>query len=465
MDAVERIRAATANTPLEGRLYIVGGAIRDRLMGRDERSDLDIVVDGDAVAVATLLADAGLSEHRPVVYERFGTARLQIGEAVVELSSARAESYDRRSRKPHVRPGSLLEDVLRRDFTVNTLVESLHTGEIHDLSGRARSDIRARLIRTPLDPATTFDDDPLRMLRAVRFAVTLNFEIAPETWEGMVAQAFRLDLLGPGPPVVSAERIRDEFVKIIMSGDPSRGLSLLREAGLLERFLPELCAMVNVTQNDWHTRDVWDHTLFALTQLDEKAPLDLRLGVLFHDVGKPVTRTVDERGVHFYSHETAGAEITRVALHRLRMPGALVKNVVALVGLHMRLGQVRPEWSAGAMRRLIRDLGPHIEQLRELALADMAAMGGDAEPTDIAQVMERIDETNAQMNAVAIRSPLTGGEVMETLQIGAGPLVGEAKQYLVNEIIEGRIPPDDRSSAVEALRSWAEDRRVRSAGD
>jgi len=453
MDAVERVRRATMGSRFEGRLFLVGGAIRDRILGRAERTDVDIVVVGDALEVADLLHSAGISDHRPVVYPRFGTARVQVSGVAIELASARSESYDAASRKPEVRPASLREDVLRRDFTINTLVEDIHHGGVQDLTGMALADLNARLIRTPLSPSRTFADDPLRMLRAIRFAVTLGFAIEPGTWRAIAEQSGRMDLLSSVPRVVSAERVRDEFERIILSPDPAAGMELLMASGLLARFLPELVAMKGVIQNAWHARDVWDHTMEALRQVLD-ASLAVRVGLLFHDVGKPVTRTEDERGVHFYGHENIGADMTRRALHRLRMPAALVREASDLVALHMRLGQVAPDWTPAALRRLVRDVGPRLERLHRIAAADIAAMGGDAHPPDLDQVMARIADTNAEMNASEVHSPLDGGAVMRLLGVPPGPIVGRAKDYLVNEIIEGRLQPDDVAAAERVVVAW-----------
>ncbi len=454
MDVLQRVREATIGTDYEGRLYLVGGVLRDRLLGRPGNPDVDLVVEGDSAEVARILYEAGISDHAPVTYPRFGTARVQVSGVPIEIVSARSESYDPASRKPSVRRATLMEDILRRDFTINTLVESLHEPGIRDLTGRALADLRDGIIRTPVDPETTFRDDPLRMLRAIRFAVTLDFTIEASTWRAIEAQAYRIDLVGEGPRVVSAERVRDEFIKIMMARRASRGLELLREARLLIRFLPELCAMVGVTQNAWHAHDVWHHTMLALDRLDQDASLSVRLATLLHDVGKPVTRTEDERGVHFYDHQTVGAEMTREMLARLRFPADLISEVSELVRLHMRLGEVQPDWSKAAIRRLIREAGDHLDQLHALARADMAAMEGSGTPTDLEQVMKRIAEADAEMHVRAIVSPLDGTEIMECLGIGPGRVVGEAKEYLINAIIEGRLSAHDKEAARRSLLAW-----------
>lgn len=455
MDVLDTIRTAIAGTEFHGRVYLVGGAIRDRLLGRSRTGDLDLVVVGDAVRLAHLLYQRGISDHRPVTYPRFGTARLTVQGVGIELATARAESYEPDSRKPNVTPAGLWEDVLRRDFTVNTLMEGLHDGVLLDLTGRALQDLEARLIRTPTDPDRTFADDPLRMLRAIRLAVTLDFAIEPETYAAIAKNAHRVDLPSGGVQVVSAERIRDEFTKIVLSERAAYGLELLYQTGLLERMLPELCAMKGVQQNEWHTMDVWDHTLAALRQLPSEADLAVRLGLLFHDVGKPATASEDERGVHFYRHETVGGEMTERALRRLRYPADLIRKVCELVALHMRLGQVRPDWSDGAVRRLIRDVGDNLDDLFVLVEADLAATRiGDE--SGISETRRRIEEVNGQMNAVTVQSPLSGSEIMAELGVGPGKLVGQAKEHLVNLILDGVLQPGDTVGARAALRAWWE---------
>jgi poly(A) polymerase len=453
--ALAALRAVTGGTAYEGRLYLVGGALRDRELGLPTGDEVDLVLEGDAVALARWLAARGISEHQPVTYPRFGTAMLTVQGTIVELVSARAESYEPTSRKPHVRRATLRDDVLRRDFTINTLLENLHTGERLDLTGRACSDLHAGVIRTPLEPIVTFHDDPLRMLRAIRFAVRLGFTIDPGTWEAIRADAFRLSLMGPGPPVVSAERIRDEFMKTVLSPDPAHGIELLHEAGLLRHILPELEEMIGVRQNDWHAYDVWQHTLHALRALPADAALDVRLGLLLHDVGKPRTRTEDERGIHFYEHQFVGAEMARTMLHRLKLPNDDIHRVVDLVSLHMRLGEARPEWSEPAIKRLIRDTELLREPLFTIARCDIAAMSPDAPVTDLDALRERIEDVDRRTHAARLVSPLDGRQIMDALGIPGGPLIGRAKDYLLNEVIEGRLPTDDTEAALSALHAWA----------
>jgi poly(A) polymerase len=448
-DALNRIRRATAGTPYEGALYIVGGYVRDRLLGREPNEDLDIVLEGDAIALARFLHERGLSSHHPVEYPRFGTVRIDVEGVPTEIVSARAESYESESRKPHTQPATLKDDALRRDFTVNTLIENLHNGRRLDLLGVGEADLRARVIRTPLDPDATFSDDPLRMLRAVRMATVLGFEIDPDCWSAIGRNLNRLK-------IISMERIRDEFLKIVGSPQIARGMNLLRECGLLDRFLPELSAMYGVTQNDFHLHDVWGHTLAAFDGLAEDAPLAGRLALLFHDVGKPATRTVGVDGfVHFYQHELVGAEMTREALRRLKLANDEIEQVVGLVSLHMRIGHYSPEWGDSAVRRLIRDAGERLDDLCALYDADRSATNLTFEGVQLEEFRARVDAIKAKEDILALDSPLDGREIMELLGIEAGPLVGEVKDYLLNEVIEGRLAQDDKPTARSlVLTKW-----------
>ncbi|MCC6731213.1 MAG: HD domain-containing protein [Chthonomonadales bacterium] len=454
-EALERIRAATAHTPYEGRVYLVGGVLRDRVLGLPPAQDVDLVVEEDAVALAHLLRSKGVAERRPTVYPRFGTAMVSVAGVQVEFVTARAERYGAGSRKPTVRRATLRDDVLRRDFTINTLLENLHSAELLDLTGRALADLREGVIRTPLAPEETFHDDPLRMLRAVRFAARLGFRVEERAWQAIEQMAGRLNLMGPASPVVSAERIRDEVLKTLLSPDPAGGMEMLRRSGLLRQFWPELQAMVGVAQNAWHSHDVWDHTMLALRSLALDAGQTVRLAVLLHDVGKPATRSEDPRGVHFYEHQFVGADMARVLLQRLRLPNDEVREVTTLVALHMRLGEMRSEWSDAAVRRLIRDTSAHLGALFLVARADTAAMSPAAPVTDLDAVRARIEAVNREADAARMASPLDGNEIMVALGVAPGPVVGEAKEMLVNEVIEGRLRDGDKAGALDRLRAWS----------
>ena len=460
-----RLRDATRGSAYDNRLYLVGGLLRDRALGLPLTADLDLVLEGDAVELAHFLHRKGLSTHFPVTYPRFGTAMLSVrasssesdADAIaVELVSARAESYAADSRKPEVRQGTLREDVFRRDFTINTLLENLHTGEILDLTGRAREDIKAGIIRTPLDPRVTFFDDPLRMLRAVRFAARFEFAIEAGTWEAICAESERLR-----PPAISSERIRDEFTKILKlpGAKIRRGLQLLLNSGLLEKFLPEMLPMIGCSQGTWHPHDVWNHTLTTLTFLPDDAPLEVRFGLLWHDVGKPATRAEEAEKISFYGHAKVGAEITRQMMNHLKFSNDEIRDVTTLVAKHMRLGDYRVNWTDASVKRLIRDCEPYLDRLFTLVRCDMASLTIPAgEGVDLIGLRRRIDTLNAVSNIARIESPLDGNAIMETLGIAPGPTLKDAKEFLVNAVLDGLIAEGDQDKARELLRNWFQNR-------
>ena len=430
-----------ATGELEARAWVVGGYVRDHLLGR-ERAEIDVVVEeGRAPELAARFAElAGAGP--PVTFERYGTAQVTLPGHLVEFVSARSESYPPDSRKPYVQPASLEEDLRRRDFTVNTLLMDFD-GNIHDRLGGARADLEARILRTPADPLQTFNDDPLRMLRAVRFAAQLGFELAPDLIPAMRRLSGRLV-----SPVISAERIAEELRKMLVSERPRLALELLDSAGLLEVVLPELAACKGVEQSGYHTHDVYGHTLLAvgLTPPD----LVLRLAAVFHDVGKPSTATPEGA---FTGHEEVGAHMARAALERLRFPQREIEAVVTLVRLHLRPVYYRSEWSDGAVRRLARDAGAQIESLMALARADV---GASAYPEP-----EKLDELAARLAAVLterptrLAPPIDGEDIMRARGIPPGPAVGQIKQRLGELIMDGEIEPS-REAVLAYLESHPE---------
>ncbi len=466
--AIERLREALRGTSYEGRVYLVGGSVRDRLLQRPLPNDLDLVLEGDALMLANWLYEQGISQHAPVVYRNFGTAKVTVEEVPIEIVTARAESYRAESRKPiQVKPASLYEDALRRDFTINTLLENLHTGEIVDPLGCALQDLQARVLRTPREPKQTFHEDPLRMLRAVRFAIQLDFTIAPEVWEAIRQEAHRLQ-------IISRERIRDEFTKILEQAGAAQGLQMLLESELLAQFGQPLLPMVGCTQpGGYHLYDVWTHSVKAVEALpsDEvlaRLPLpawELRLATLLHDVGKPATRTVDENGVaHFYGHARVGADIARQWLREMKYPSATIERVCRLIALHMRPGEYSPRWSDSAIRRLIRDAGELLEPLLIMVEADIQAQRADKPRADLNELRQRIEAIRAREDTRHWQSPLTGDELMQQLGLKPGALIGRLKAALTNAVLEGQLAPDDKAHALqiarELLAQWQADETV-----
>jgi len=374
-----------------------------------------------------------------VVFERFGTAQVTVPGHLVEFVSARAESYVADSRKPDVRVATLDEDLRRRDFTVNTLLMDFD-GNVHDPLGRGRADLEARVLRTPADPMQTFTDDPLRMLRAIRFAAQLGFELAPELLPAMRKLTDRL-----APPVVSVERVSDELRKTLVSERPGLALELLDQAALLEAILPEVAACEGVQQTGYHTHDVFGHTV--LTVAGTPPEVIVRLGALFHDVGKPTTAGPDGS---FLGHDVVGAEMAARALERLRFAQREIEAVALLVRLHLRPVFYAPEWTDGAVRRLARDAGPQLGRLMALARADIAA---SAYPHP-----EKLDELQARLDLVLneqpsrLAAPVDGEDIMRIRQIPPGPEVGRIKQRLSELVMDGVIDPS-RDAVLAYLES------------
>jgi poly(A) polymerase len=376
-----------------------------------------------------------------VLFPRFGTAQVTLGPRRVEFATARRESYAEDSRKPLIEPATLEEDLRRRDFTVNAMVMDTDGRILDPLGGR--EDLARRLLRTPGDPDRTFADDPLRMLRAVRFAAQLDFTLDPALLPAMRRMAERAR-----PPVLSVERVQEELRKLLLTDRPRLGLELMAEGGLMAVLLPELEACRGVAQGGWHRDDVFGHTLDAVEHTARD--LRLRLAALFHDIGKPPTAGP---GLTFHGHDRAGAEMTAAAMERLRFPHALIQDVVRLVRMHMRPIQYRSDWGAGAVRRLARDGGELIGPLLDLARADVAASAYPG-TDEIEELAGRLREAE-QETPSRLRIPIDGRDIMDVLGIGPGPAVGRAKSRLEELVLDGLIDPD-RSALLAHLREHPE---------
>jgi poly(A) polymerase len=440
-DLLETIAAEARRLEVEA--YLVGGFVRDRLLGGAQGHDIDLVTVGvDPMPLLGAVASV-FGWHPPERFERFGTAQIRGGTWIVEGVRARAERYDPESRNPDVRPGTLAEDIWRRDFTVNALCQSLE-GEVLDLTGKGITDLLDGVLRTPLDPAETFAEDPLRMFRAARFVARLGFTLAPGTIEAMRAQAARTSIL-------SIERVSDELRRLLEAPHPSAGIAVLRDGGLLELVLPELVAGIGIEQGGYHTHDVYGHTLGTV----DAAPPDLvtRTAALLHDIAKPPTHVIAPDGRHtFYDHPQLGADMARAILTRWRFSNGEIDDVSRLVRLHLRPIQYdRETFSDTAVRRLIRDAGPLRSKMLDLARADTTA---SAYPTleELDELAERMDRLDAGGVVSAMADPLSGEELMAMAGRGPGPWVGKAKAAIREAVIEGTIPPAERAPA----RAWVE---------
>lgn len=444
--ALKRIHHAIEGTRFDGDVFLVGGAVRDELLGRTGSDDFDLVTRQSAPELAKFLFDEKVSTIFPVIFERFGTAMIDVDGIKIELVTARKESYAKNSRKPVVQPGSYKDDALRRDFTVNTLMRSLQDWSLIDPLDTGVPDLESKILRTPLDPVRTFDDDPLRMLRAVRFRWKFGLEPAKGLYDAIYMRRGRLK-------IISFERIRDELTKMLLHPTASDALDDLMKLGLFDSIAPEFKAMVKCEQGKYHHLDVWDHSRLVVANLVNSGIQDITvvLGGLFHDIGKPPTRTIDEDGnTRFFGHEAIGAEMTREILHRWKLPSDDITRVSNLVKNHMRLGSA-PVFTDSAARRLIKDLGPDLEGLLSLVDADANALKKGVRVFDLAEIRSTIERIRTHTPIETLNSPLTGEEIMRLTGLSPGKRVGTIKKHLDEMVIEGQLQPEEKEKAKDIV--------------
>lgn len=433
------------------RLALVGGSVRDALLGR-LGNDLDFTTDArpqDILKIVRPWADSVWD-----VGIAFGTVGAQKSGYQIEITTYRSEAYDRTSRKPEVSYGDSIEDdLVRRDFTVNAMAVALPEKEFID-PHNGLEDLAAKVLRTPGTPEASFSDDPLRMMRAARFSAQLDFEVAPEVVRAMTEMSERID-------IVSAERVRDELNKLLLSHHPRTGLALLVDSGLAARVLPELPALRLESDEHHRHKDVYEHSLTVLEQaiaLEEEGPdLVLRLAALLHDIGKPRTRRFEKDGrVSFHHHEVVGAKMTKKRMTELKYSNELVKDVSRLVELHLRFhGYGDGEWTDSAVRRYVRDAGPLLTRLHKLTRSDCTTRNkrkAAALSRTYDGLEERIAQLQEQEQLDAIRPDLNGNEIQQILGIGPGPMIGKAYAHLLELRLEHG--PMERDDAVKALTEW-----------
>ncbi len=433
--------------------YAVGGCVRDMFLGRESK-DIDFVTVGSGIELAEAVAKMlGKGTHL-TVFRNFGTAQVKRHALELEFVGARKESYHRNSRKPIVEDGTLEEDLSRRDFTVNALALRINRegfGQLVDLFN-GLEDMEAGILRTPLDPDITFSDDPLRMMRAIRFATQLQFEIYPETFEAIKRNAERIK-------IISRERIVDELMKIMNSRRPSTGWQLLLDCGLLQLIFPELAAMQGVeTVNGRGHKDNFAHTLEVLDNVATKSDnVWLRWAALMHDIAKPVTKRWDEKaGWTFHNHNFLGSKMVPRIFRHMRLPqDQKMKYVAKLVELHMRpIALVEDEVTDSAVRRLINDAGDDLEDLMTLCEADITSKNRDKVKRllgNFALVREKIADLNARDEIRNLQPPVDGNEIMAIFGITGGPVIGVIKSAIKNAILDGIIAPNDREAALALM--------------
>ena len=439
-------------------IALVGGSVRDALLGR-LGSDLDLTTSARPAQTKRLLS--GWADSVWDVGAAFGTIGARKDSFHIEVTTYRADAYDPASRKPEVSYGeSILDDLVRRDFTVNAMAVRLPSHEFVDPHG-GLADLTRRIIRTPATPESSFSDDPLRMLRAARFASQLGFRVGPDVVTAMAEMADRIS-------IISAERIRDELAKLLLSDRPRTGLSLLVGTGLAARVLPELPRLRMEIDEHHRHKNVYEHSLTVLEQaidLEPRLPdggpdLVTRLAALLHDIGKPTTRRFEPGGgVSFYHHDVVGAKLARMRLAALRFPGAVVSDVANLVELHLRFHGYRGgEWTDSAVRRYVRDAGPLLERLHVLTRVDCTTRNlrkAQALARSYDDLEERIARLAQEEELAAIRPDLDGNAIMQVLGVPPGPVVGRAYRHLL-ELRLDRGPLDPDEAGEELLRWWAD---------
>jgi poly(A) polymerase len=432
------------------RLYLVGGVVRDIVMGRGFK-DIDLATDATPPETSRILR--GWADRQYLVGVRFGTVGARKGDVVVEITTFRNEVYPQDERKPAVEFASDVEtDLARRDFTINAMAIELPGGGFVDPYGGLKH-LAAGVLDTPLEPEVAFGEDPLRMVRAARFTAQLEVRPAPRLLEAISSTKERLE-------IVSAERIAAELSRLLEAPSPARGLEVLVRTGLAELFLPELPAL-EVAQDPVHRhKDVLRHT-YAVVEACEPR-LVLRLSALLHDIGKPSTRELTPDGVQFHHHEVVGARMARERLQALRFPASVIHDVCRLIELHLRFHGYGDGWTDSAVRRYVRDAGPLLDDLNQLTRADVTtrnerrAKQFQALQDDLEERIARLAE---QENLEQMRPPLDGRQVMERLGLTPGPVVGEALAYLMEVRMErGQIPEEE---AYELLEAWASERGLR----
>jgi poly(A) polymerase len=436
-------------------LALVGGPVRDALLGR-LGNDLDFTTNAPALESKKILQkwadnvwDTGIE---------FGTVAAKRGETTVEVTTYRSDSYSQESRKPEVKFETSIEgDLSRRDFTVNSMALELTgaTPQFIDPFG-GLVDLAKKTLRTPGKPEDSFSDDPLRMLRAARFASQLNFEISPDVIEAMKAMTDRL-------AIISAERIRDEMTKLLMSHNPRIGITILVDTGLAATFIPEIPQLRLEVDEHHHHKDVYEHSITVLEQaiaLEDRLGgpnLVIRLAALLHDIGKPKTRAlIPGGGVSFHHHEVVGARLAKSRLKALRYSGEIIDDVETLIALHLRFhGYGDGEWTDSAVRRYVRDAGPLLDHLHVLTRADCTTRNA-RKAARLAATYDGLEDRIAVLmeeeELSKIRPDLDGGEVMQLLNLKPGAMVGKALDYLLELRMDQG--PLGKERATELLHQW-----------
>jgi poly(A) polymerase len=420
MNSLNFLKTLVRTGEFKNRVFLAGGAVRDMVMG-NEPKDLDVVVTGsltsgmDFAVWATKKMGNFKEGSNPVVFPLYGTAKFNLLDGTeIESVATRKEKYSNDSRKPAVSQGELVDDVLRRDFCCNSLLLNLTTDEVLDLTGKGKTDIKNGVIRTTSDPDIIFAEDPLRMLRAIRFACKYGWDIESQASVSIAKNASKIRN-------ISFERIRDELNKMLVTDSPDLAIDSLVKSGLMKFIIPELVETVNVGQNEFHKEDVFEHTLSVV--LKTQPVLIQRLTALFHDIGKPTTKTNDETGIHFYNHEDIGAKISENVMKRLKYSNEEVAAVCLGVKNHMRLkqaGNYAENLSDKALRKFVLTMGDGLDDLLEVMHADnLSHAEGKTLPNQIPSIKERIKNLNFPSKKPVL--PVNGEDLI-ALGLKPGPI-------------------------------------------
>lgn len=439
--------------------YVVGGFVRDYLLNRGQKKDIDFVTVGNGILLAKELANKLGHTSQVSVFKRFGTAMFKYKDTDLEFVGARKESYSEDSRKPHVEDGTLEDDQKRRDFTINTLAISMNKenfGELIDPFNGVE-DLNNKIIKTPLEPNVTYSDDPLRMMRAIRFAAQLEFEIEKKSFQAIIDNAERIN-------IVSFERVMDEFQKIMMTDKPSVGLLLLEQSGLMQHILPELVALKGIEEVEGQKhKDNFYHTLEVVDNISINTDnVWLRWAALLHDIGKAVTKRFDKNvGWTFHSHEFVGSKMVLKLFRRLKLPlGPQVKYVQKLVMMSSRpIAVVTDDATDSALRRLLFDAGEDFDDLITLCKADITTKNERKQKRfkqNFEVVEQKIKDVEERDRVRNFQPPISGEEIMKIFDIQPGKEIGILKNAIKEAILEGEVE-NNYNSALEFVINMGKD--------
>lgn len=444
-ESIDILSDIVKTSPFKGKTFICGGYVRDKILGKPSKDiDITVAAPNGGIDLAKYISEK-LNIREPVIFPTFGTAKIQLPTGLdIEFVQTRNEEYVKGSRKPTTSYGTLQEDVERRDFTINTLLEDVTSRKIVDLTGQGIDDLKSKIIRTPLDPNITFEEDPLRILRAVRFATKYHFDFADNIIPALIDNADKLKN-------ISKERIQDELNKMLLTDKPSRAFNIMLKTGLLNQFMPELIDLKGLNQGKYHYTDAWGHTMDVLDSSNKN--LIGRLSALMHDIGKSKTLSFDENNEpHFYQHEKISSDIATEILKRLKYSNDMIDKVSKIINSHMRVRDSQ-KWSKGTIRKFIKDMGHELPDVLDLIESDRRGHHPKHNDLDaLNQLRSHINDIQNEKPVETIIPPLSGKEIMDILNLQSGPLVGKAKNYLQDLVLEN--PALTKEQAIERLKKF-----------